>query len=357
MLTDQYKDRVCFSSLFCRDWNSLYKELSEILFANHVGYGTITYTKDYWCRDFMPIQRGCEMYTQFEYNPDYLKDKKKYRTDVDKILLRRMKYFRMDIKKFPLIIDGGNMVFCIGGSDHWGESIHYVVMTDKVMSENPNYTKKKIESMIRESLNIVEDLQFTINIVWLPWKHSDMYGHADGILHYVGKSKTGKPIVLVNLSLYEEVHANEMRSILKKKFEVIDLNLSKYDELSWAYINMLQTRDVIIIPGIGNPVTDKEAYEQIKSLHPEYGDKVYQVQMRDFIKEGGGALNCCTWTFSKEMSHIPHNEKLDAKWKELAERAKRNENIEIEDIFFMGDYYPHKLEDISRNLDDIYWGF
>ena len=85
-------------------------------------------------------------------------------------------------------------------------------------------------------------------------------------------------------------------NFLAKYFKVVELKLSEYDELSWAYINSLQTQDFIIVPGIGNEVTDAEALEQYRKLFPEYKDNIYQVQMRDFIKENGGALNCLTWT-------------------------------------------------------------
>jgi hypothetical protein len=66
--------------------------------------------------------------------------------------------------------------------------------------------------------------------------------------------------------------------------------------LSWAYINSLQTCDFIIIPGLGDDITDAEALSQYKQLFPQYRDNIYQVQMRDFISENGGALNCLTWT-------------------------------------------------------------
>ena len=69
-----------------------------------------------------------------------------------------------------------------------------------------------------------------------------------------------------------------------------------YSDLSWAYINSLQTQDFIIIPGIGNTLTDAEALNQYKELFPEYKDHIFQVQMREFIEEHGGALNCLTWT-------------------------------------------------------------
>jgi len=102
--------------------------------------------------------------------------------------------------------------------------------------------------------------------------------------------------VLANLQLYDNKIAQKMYSSLKQHFDVIELKLSKYDELSWAYINSLQTCDFIIIPGLGDAVTDAEALTQYKQLYPKYEDNIYQVQMRDFIAENGGALNCLTWT-------------------------------------------------------------
>lgn len=50
---------------------------------------------------------------------------------------------------------------------------------------------------------------------------------------------------------------------------------------------------------IGNPITDAEALEQYKQLFPRYEGKIYLVQMREFIAEQGGALNCLTWTIKK----------------------------------------------------------
>ena len=82
---------------------------------------------------------------------------------------------------------------------------------------------------------------------------------------------------------------------------VIDLKLSEYHHNSWAYINMLQTHDVIIVPGLGLP-TDREALEQIKELHPSYEDRIYQVNIASIIEKWGGALNCLSWTLSEYRS-------------------------------------------------------
>ena len=233
------------------------------------------------------------VFVKFVYNPDYLQDQKKYITNVDKVIKNCPFAQEYEIIDIPLIIDGGNMVFCKGKRK--GKETQYVVMTNKVFIENLSFGKEQIERLVKYAF-LAPDL----TIVWLPWDKEDTFGHTDGIVRYVGINKSGKPIVLVNLELYADDIANKMYSALAQHFEVIELKLSKYDELSWAYINSLQTCDFIIVPGLGDEITDAEALVQYKELYPEYENNIYQVQMRDFIVENGGALNCLTWTIYED---------------------------------------------------------
>ena len=192
----------------------------------------------------------------------------------------------------PIILDGGNLVFCKGNKEH--EATAFVVMTEKVLAENPKLCKEQIEMLFKDAFQ-----EPKLIIVWLPWDKEDTFGHTDGIVRYVGYNTLGRPKVLVNLELYDEAIAEQMYEALSEHFDVIELKLSKYGDLSWAYINCLQTQDFIIIPGIGNTITDAEAMKQYKELFPEYKDNIYQVQMREFIEEHGGALNCLTWTIKE----------------------------------------------------------
>ena len=149
MITEQCKDKVYFSDVLTFDYKELYKELTQILDANNINHGLIKNTNDYWCRDFMPIQWGNDMYTQFVYRPDYLKNKDEYRTD-SKDVWGKLGLKTSCYNESLLNIDGGNIVCCKGGESHWGRESTYLVMTDKVMVENPQYTKDKIEAMIKE---------------------------------------------------------------------------------------------------------------------------------------------------------------------------------------------------------------
>jgi hypothetical protein len=181
----------------------------------------------------------------------------------------------------------------------------------------------------------------------------------------VGISKEGKPVVLVNLEIYDDKRAEGMRNALSEHFDIIDLKLSRYyEKYSWAYINMLQTRDVIIVPGIGDEVTDKEALIKIKELLPQYEGRIYQVQVKELIDghpgkdDGGGALNCCTWTISNEMSSVPRTEVNIARYESLVEKVKKNEDsLSPDEITFLGDYAPIGIDSLSPSLAKSYWGF
>jgi len=325
IITEKEKIKVIFSSLLVRHYPALYYELCDIMWEYHKGFGTVSHTKDYWVRDFMPIQTEENVFVKFIFNPDYLQEQKKFITDVDKVITHCPFAEKYAIVNVPLVLDGGNMVFCKGNSYGIGSS--YVVMTEKVLVENPKYSKNQIEEIVISAFH-----EYAMTIVWLPWDRKEIFGHTDGIVRYIGTNEEGRARVLVNLELYDEEIANSMYESLAKHFEVIELKLSHYDELSWAYINCVQTQDFIIIPGIGDPVTDAEALAQYKDLFPEYEDDIYQVQMHDFIKEHGGALNCCTWTIYENHikmlvkgAHIPIIGFEDSKGRPYQE--------EIDDLF------------------------
>ena len=214
---------------------------------------------------------------------------------MDKVINRCPFVMDCEFINIPLVIDGGNMVFCKGRRNII--DTEYVVMTEKMLAENPSFSRQQIETILKAAFQNPD-----LTLVWLPWDKEDTFGHTDGIVRYVGISESGKPKVLVNLEVYDDAIANRMYDILTQHFEVVEIKLSEYDELSWAYINSLQTQEFIIVPGIGNSLTDEEAMSQYKELFPQYKDNIYMVQMRDFIAENGGALNCLTWTLYEDFT-------------------------------------------------------
>ncbi len=341
MITEQYKDTVFFSNLFARHYPLEYKQIKQILQQNHVRSGLLYNTADYWCRDYMPVQRYYNDFVQFKYFPDYLQGKEPYRTDSTPVIQSLKLNFHYN--QSPLNIDGGNIVSC---EQKQQETSHVpklksdIIMTEKIFKENPSFTRQQV----------MEELCKTFpddDIILIPWDKEDICGHTDGIVHNIGDGK-----ILANLNLYPQAIAKEMRKRFEARFDVVDLEISKYHENSWAYINMLQTRDIIIVPGLGLP-QDKEALEQIRKLHPSYEDRIYQVNIATIIKEWGGGINCMTWTVSNEMSKLHHTNELDKRFKVIVNHPNIHA-LSWEDISFAGNYQPTLL---PYELDKLYFGF
>lgn len=230
----------------------------------------------------MPVVSDHNNLVQFRYHPDYLEGRREYETPTEVAADLAAKITRRDIRFSSIVADGGNFTF---GTIKTRRLTPILVMTEKIFAENPDMDRNEI---ISELSSCFPGHKF----IFLPWDRGDVCGHTDGILHAVGNNK-----VLVNLKVYPDDIAAKMRNRLESCFKVIDLELSDYHKLSWAYINMLHTPKVIIVPGLGLP-TDEEALRQIKKLFPEYEDRIYQVQMPSFVKRGGGALNCLSWDYS-----------------------------------------------------------
>lgn len=283
-VTEQLTNYVYFSGNLKSYYPKIYNELTEILSKHEVRYGVLLGTADYWCRDYMPIQVGGNSFVQFQYHPDYLEGLRKYETPAEvSIKLAMEKIPHSLITTSPIVADGGNFTFAVIKKGRGYTPV--VIMTEKVFFENPNMTRESIVAQL-------ESLFPNHKFLFLPWDKDDTCGHTDGIVHAVGDNK-----VLVNLKVYSDDIAKKMRSTLESCFKVIDLELSNYHAMSWAYINMIHTKDVIIIPGLGLS-TDGEALKHIQKLFPEYKDRIYQIQMPSIVKKGGGALNCLSWTFS-----------------------------------------------------------
>ena len=94
----------------------------------------------------------------------------------------------------------------------------------------------------------------------------------------------------VNLSDFINILNTCFKCVEEMKF----CTKKKPHKYSWAYINWLQTDNVLILPRFNVP-EDEQAFEQIAKLMPEYHDRIEMVDSSDLVIHGG-CLNCCTWT-------------------------------------------------------------
>ena len=246
-------------------WANIKQSLEE----NGIPYGLLPNTKDLWARDYMPVYSNGH-YVSYVYNPDYLQNDKQYITDnIDDVF-----DFANDSKvSTKLIIDGGNVIVC-------GDKI---IMTDKVLKENPELTKEEVIEEIERT--------FSAKLVLIPWDTYEEYGHADGMVRFVSDGH-------ILLNQYKDIDP-ELR---QKLLDALSPYFSKISELeygkasstnSWAHINYLQVVKFILVPQLGI-MTDKLAIEQISRVFPD--SKVIPVDVKGIVKNGG-ALNCVSWNY------------------------------------------------------------
>lgn len=272
-MVDSLTDMVFFSDLLPERCPTLYQSLDKILKDNDIDHRLLSHTKDIWCRDYMPIQTSEKRFVFYKYNPDYLQTKYYQRTITDVNRVGNIECLRQDgeVVDLDLVIDGGNVVRC---DDK-------IVMTEKVFFENKDKSRNEVQRLLEEA--------FERDIIFLPWDREEIFGHSDGIVHYVGDNR----LLMTNYEDFDAVKAHQFLKKLEKYVEVIPLkyNVKRKHERSWAYINFLQIGKLVLVPQLGIP-EDEQALQQIADAMPRC--KVIGVPALEAVRKGG-ALNCISW--------------------------------------------------------------
>ena len=275
MISDKETNTIYFSELIKTD--SRFIETSNKIFSKLDNFGVkykfLPKTKDIWARDYMPIQISDSKFIEYRYDPDYLqghlKDYRNLKTYPDIVC----DSINLKTEKVDLIMDGGNMV----------KSSNCIILTEKIVKENKYiYSKNDLIKKLHKTFEVDK-------VVLIPTDKIDIYGHSDGMIRFIDNDN-----VLIN-------HFYENDSILKYRLKQAGLNpvflqfkRQTDKNKNWAYINFLQTKDLILLPKF-DIEEDNAALEQIEKYYPNYKNKIAQINMTDFVKLGG-ALNCITWT-------------------------------------------------------------
>lgn len=272
MVLDSQTNKVFISECTFEQYPIITRRLLNLLEHCGVSYDLLRKTLDGWCRDYMPIQVGKDHFVQYRYYPNYMLNPKDcaYITDPT----AQLEALGIRTTRTDIIIDGGNVIKCAD----------CVIMTDKVFRENIHtYSKERL-------VNELENL-FQCDILFLPWDDNEKYGHSDGIVRYLG----GNDVLMTNYYDFDRKMADVYYDKLSRRFnvKVLSYDVEKVDKYSWAYINFLQTKDIIVIPAFGRE-EDNQAKEQIEACFPQYKGKIFQVRVNGYVKDGG-ALNCVTW--------------------------------------------------------------
>lgn len=283
-MIQDYQTNMVYLAEGLKYYKPVYTNLLKALEKEGIPYRFLPRTKSkkhIWARDYMPIQLEKDKYLAHEYSPDYLIGFEDYIPDYDAIV----KDLNLNCIETSFNMDGGNVVKC-------GKK---VIMTNKIINSNLDYFEDKRDAMKRRLINGLED-DMEAEIILIPQDRYDEYGHADGMVRYIGGND-----VLMNC--YENLDPNlheQLKDILSRHFHVETLyfKIPRCSKYVWAYINFLQVGRCIFVPGLGIK-EDKLAIEQIQSFYPNH--KVILIDgCMNLIREGG-ALNCITWNILTDL--------------------------------------------------------
>lgn len=281
MIADNQTNKIYFSEWLKREsaFNPICGYIEKELKSREIPFEFLKGTNDIWARDYMPIQVSENNFVEFRYDPDYLQGVKKGKRDLKTYPDIVCQEHNIKTIKSGLIVDGGNVV----------KSKKIAIMTDKVFTENRyNFTKDEVQ---KELIEILE-LEKLVIVPWFDKDDEDFCGHTDGYVRFID-DKT----VLVNHIYYNE---SSLINPLKKaglKVEKLNFNVKREDENNWAYLNFLQTKNIILIPKL-DADEDEQALSQLSEYYSDYASNnriIFIPNMRPIIKEGG-ALNCISWT-------------------------------------------------------------
>ena len=231
--------------------------------------------KHIWARDYMPLQLDEIHFLQYRYDPDYLKNAPEYIPPYETIC----RGLHLKCKQTKLVIDGGNVV----------KSGKRVIMTEKVFEENPGYAPDYLRKRLEES--------FECEVCIIPWDRYEIFGHADGMVRSIGDN-----YVLMNnyIDLDKGLRDKLKRALEVEGFYVEELHydMPRPSKQSWAYLNFLQVKNCIFVPGL-RIREDTMAVEQIQKYYPNH--KVILVPDCLSLVRDGGALNCISWNIKTEF--------------------------------------------------------
>ena len=277
MITDFENNKVYLAKgLSSPCYGEVYTNLVKELQRYHVAYSELPQTESplhIWVRDFMPIQTGKHSFVQFRYDPDYLKDEPEYKPDVEAILAG----LNIQVTQSDIVLDGGNVISC-------GEK---AIVTDKIFKENPHYGRTDLIDTLSDLLEA--------ELVIVPWDKYEEFGHADGMVRYLG----GNKVLLNNYGDFDSSLRRKLIAALSPHFEITELHYGPHSDLSWAYLNFLHVGKFVFVPLLHETLA-QTAFKQIEEALP--GCIYIPIHHGEYLAKHGGALNCATWTTSEDVS-------------------------------------------------------
>ena len=279
MITDKETNTVYFSKLLktTEEFIPSCNLITSILEKHKINPIFLDGTKDIWARDYMPIQTEINRFIQFRYEPTYLKDELNLQSIPEDVCSQN----HISPIFSPINLDGGNVV-------KWDNK---VMITDRIFSENPEYSDKSL--LVKEIEKLLD-----VECIIIPQIRPayDFTGHADGLVKFIDQS-----IVLGNTLEFEfKYWSSGMRKVISEhNLEYIEMPSFEYKDKNYpetaigCYMNYLEIGDLIIFPIFEVPNNkDKQAVDTIKSIYPN--KHIETININDIVRHGG-LMNCISW--------------------------------------------------------------
>lgn len=272
------KKHVFFSNLSRLDFPEEMSSLEDILTMFQVPFGYLKATKDYFCRDYMPVEYQPGKLVGFTFNPDYLDTptKRKYITN-QQIVLEKNEIGPDNIINSPIVLDGGNVIM----------QGNKAIISDKVLRDNPATPQSQLCQQLGHLLQK--------EIIIIPSFPQEETGHADGLVRFIDDTT----VLTYNLDCETIPWKDDFIGALGKHNLTVRMlpAVSKYDDFrNWAYLNYLHLPEyaLIILPLFGRK-SDTVMTDFFRDMFPDY--HIHTVTASSFLREGG-VLNCISWDVS-----------------------------------------------------------
>lgn len=327
MIPSNLTNIVFYSAHSYNDFRVEVEAIRDLLHEYGIQFVPLVGTADYFCRDYMPVQKNEQTLVQFTFKPDYLLKNINTRDFVSdpKFILKSNPFLnRFQIVNSDLVLDGGNLV-------HYSNK---VIVTDKVLFDNRGLTAESIKKEIGELLDV--------KVILIPAYPGEETGHVDGILRFINDDT----VLTITLDDEAEEWKSELCNVLSKEgIRVISLPMLPTNEDradQWAYVNYLHVGEIIILPTL-NKVNDLVVEKFFLDIFP--GSKIHFIDFKRIIKFGG-ALNCFTWNI--QGSFI--NEELLITEHKFIEKYPINPSHKR---LILGTIHPHYVSDFKI---DFFYG-
>ena len=277
MVNESESNKLFITDLLLRHHPIIAKIITDTCNLHNKEVGIIYNAKDYWCRDFMPLQVNKNKFVQFVFDPTYYKSKKysHFKTDINAL----NHSFTGEVFFSDIVLDGGNICSYNGTA----------ILSEKVFRDNPLYSRTKLTGGLSNLLELDK-------IVFIPTVPYDVTGHADGMVKFINEDT----ILLNDFSkVCSSSYINRLHKSLKG-FNVMQI-INEFhrnklrDDATGDYINVIVVKELIFLSCYGYP-SDELALRTVQAAYTTH--TIIQVKTNDLAAKGG-ILHCATWNLNE----------------------------------------------------------